>query len=141
MAVTPTRTSSVPPGLWVFIGGCAGALTRALISTAVPDSTTGVPTTTLAINLSGALVLGWLLRTLALTGGDRGWHRALRLGVGTGVLGGYTTFSTFAIQTVELARNDHLLAFVAYLGLSLVGGFAAAWAGTAIARSTTRRHR
>ena len=138
MAVTRPRPA-VPPGLWVFAGGCVGALTRAVLSAALPDSATGVPSTTLAINLSGALVLGWLLRTLALTGGDRTWHRVVRLGVGTGVIGGYTTFSTFDIQSVQLARHDHLLAFVLYLLASLAGGFLAAWAGTALARSTARR--
>jgi len=141
MAVTGPRAAAVPPGLWVFAGGCLGALARAGLSAAVPDPAGGVPTTTLAINLSGALILGWLLRTLAITGGDRGWRRPVRLGVGTGVLGGYTTFSTFDIQSVQLATHQHLLASGLYLAVSLVGGFLAAWAGTAVARSTARRRR
>lgn len=141
MAVTGARAAGIPPGLWVFAGGFLGALTRAALSAAVPDSTTGIPTTTLAINLSGALILGWLLRTLALTGGDRGWHRAVRLGAGTGVLGGYTTFSTFDVQSVELAWHDHLAVFVLYLAVSLVGGFLAAWLGTHVATLIIRWRR
>ena len=139
MAVNGPDAARVPPGLWVFLGGCLGALTRAALSAAVPDPADGLPTTTLAVNLSGALVLGWLLRTLALSGGDRGWRRPLRLGLGTGVLGGYTTFSTFDIQSLQLVWHDHLLASGLYLAISLLGGFLAAWAGTAVAKSTARR--
>ncbi len=136
MAVTRWETTRLPPGLWVFAGGCVGTLARAALSVAVPDPSAGVPTTTLAINLTGAFVLGWLLRTLALTGSDRGTRRVVRLGVGTGVIGGYTTFSTFDVQSVTLLSRDHVLISLLYLVISLVGGFAAAWAGTALARHT-----
>ena len=136
MAVTRWEPTRVPPGLWVFGGGCLGTLARAALSAAVPDPGVGVPTTTLAINLTGAFILGWLLRTLALTGPDRGTRRVLRLGVGTGVLGGYTTFSTFDVQNVTLLSHDHVLISAIYLLVSLGGGFAAAWAGTALARRT-----
>ncbi|MDA8439830.1 MAG: CrcB family protein [Propionibacterium sp.] len=136
MAVTRWETTRLPPGLWVFGGGCLGTLARAALSAAIPDPGVGVPTTTLAINLSGALILGWLLRTLALTGSDRGTRRVLRLGVGTGVLGGYTTFSTFDVQSITLALHHHVAVAAIYLVVSLIGGFAAAWAGTALAHRT-----
>ncbi len=141
MAVTRWETTRVPPGLWVFLGGCAGALARGALSAAVPDPSGGVPTTTLAVNLSGAFILGWLLRTLALTGADRGWRRVIRLGAGTGVLGAYTTFSTFDVQNITLTTHHHVLTATLYLVISLIGGFAAAWAGTALARRTARRRR
>lgn len=134
MAVTRWEATRVPPGLWVFAGGCVGALARAGLSAAVPDSGGGIPMTTLAINLSGAFILGWLLRTLALTGSDRGVRRVIRLGAGTGVLGAYTTFSTFDVQNITLATHHHLAIAAIYLVISLLGGFAAAWAGTALAR-------
>lgn len=128
MAVNP------PLGLYVFAGGAVGATTRAALETLLPDPTAAIPLTTLAINLSGSFALGLLLRSLALRGPDHGQRRALRLGLGTGVLGGYTTFSTFAVQGVGLAGQGHLLVAASYVVVSAAGGFAAAWAGTALAQ-------
>lgn len=133
MAVNP------PPGLVVFVGGAIGATTRAALEWLVPDPAAAIPITTLAINLSGSFALGLLLRSLALRGPDHGQRRALRLGLGTGVLGGYTTFSTFAVQGVSLAEQGHLLVAASYLALSVAGGFAAAWAGTALAKKMARQ--
>lgn len=128
MAVSP------PPGSFVFLGGGAGALIRAGLELVYPDSAVGLPVTTLAINLSGAFALGLLLRWLALRGPDSGRRRVARLGLGTGVLGGYTTYSSFAVQDVRLMQQGHVAVALAYLAVSLVGGFCAAWAGVALAK-------
>lgn len=138
MAVRQARLERIRPGVWVFLGGCVGTLIRASLGVLVPDSTTGVPLTTLTINLTGAFCLGWLLRTLALSGPDEGHRKMLRLGLGTGVLGGYTTFSTFDVQSLQLMRG-HLAYAVIYLAVSLIGGFLAAWAGTHLAIRTRPR--
>lgn len=126
-------------GVWVFAGGCLGTLARASLSAAIPDPSSGFPATTLAINLLGALVLGWLLRTLALGGPDEGLRRRIRLGVGTGVLGGFTTFSTFMVQTTRLLQHELWLTALAYLSASLVGGYACAFGGSRLAHLTRRR--
>ncbi len=61
--------------------------------------------------------------------------RCLRPFVATGFLGAYTTYSTFAVETVLLIKDGHRLLAVAYAAASLVGGFAVAWAGIWAARA------
>lgn len=82
--------------LLVFAGGAVGSLARAGLS-AVLGSLPGV----FLANVAGSLVLGWLVRRLALRPGPRG--EDLRLFAGTGVLGGFTTYSALATQAVGLA--------------------------------------
>lgn len=125
------------PGSWVFAGGCLGTSIRATLGHLFPDPNSAIPLTTLVINLTGAFALGWLLRTLALHGPDQGRLRVLRLGLGTGLLGGYTTFSAFDVQSLELARQ-HIGYAAAYLALTMCGGFIAAWTGTRLAVHTQR---
>ena len=84
--------------LLVFVGGAIGTTVRYLLSAAVP-TVAGIPLITLVINVTGAFVLGWLLEALALRGPDAGPRRDLRLFAGTGILGGYTTYSSFAVDT------------------------------------------
>ncbi|MFT8395099.1 fluoride efflux transporter FluC [Propionibacterium sp.] len=123
----------LPDSVLVLVGGGIGSLVRALASTIWPDHAGHFPATVLTINLLGALILGWLLRHLVLSGPDEGWRRQIRLGVGTGVMGGFTTYSTFAVQTTGLLRGDHLVLTAAYLVASLAGGFLCCLAGTLIA--------
>lgn len=129
-----TRTKAgVPDGLLVLLGGGIGTLTRAVAATVWPDTSGHFPATVLTINLLGALVLGWLLRLLVLGGPDAGWRRRVRLGVGTGVMGGFTTYSTFAVQTAGLLRAGHWALAGGYLVASLAGGFLCCLAGTLLA--------
>jgi CrcB protein len=97
------------------------------LGVAWPDAHHQLPVTTLVINLTGSLLLGMLI--VALT---ESWsaHPLLRPFLGTGVLGGYTTFSTFALQVRELSGGDA----TAYLLLSVVGGVLAAAAGMILMR-------
>lgn len=81
------------------------------------------PVATFAINVTGAFVLGLLLELLARRGPDIGHRRAVRLLVGTGVLGGYTTYSAFAVETAALIRADQWWWAVAYaFGTVVIGG-------------------
>lgn len=123
----------LPDGLLVIVGGGIGTAVRVAASTLWPDRAAHFPVTVLVINLLGALVLGWLLRHLALAGPDAGLRRRLRLGIGTGVLGGFTTYSTFAVQTTALLRGQHWLLAGGYLVASLAGGFLCCLAGTLLA--------
>ena len=70
-----------------------------------------------------------LLGLLARLGDDSGWRRRVRLGLGTGVLGGYTTYSTFAVEVVERQRDSLLLLSTGYALASLVCGVLAAAIG------------
>lgn len=123
----------VPEGVFVAIGGAAGTLVRAGAAAVFPDRAEHFPSTILVVNLLGAFVLGWLLRRLVLGGPDEGLARAVRLGVGTGVMGGFTTYSTFAVQTAGLLRSGHSALAAAYVTASLAGGFLCCLAGTVLA--------
>ena len=111
---------------------------RQALSTVAPDHAGSFPTTILAINLVGALALGWLSRFLVLTGPDEGWRRRVRLGVGTGVIGGFTTYSTFIVQTLSLMQLGRVWMALGYLFASLLGGIACVWLGIVVADRMAR---
>ena len=113
----------------VFVGGVCGTWVRAELSNRLPVAADAWPWTTFWINVSGAFVLGVLLGLLARLGDDSGWRRRVRLGLGTGVLGGYTTYSTFAVEVVERQRDSLLLLSTGYALASLVCGVLAAAIG------------
>ena len=109
--------------LLVLAGGCAGGLARIALATAVGQRWgLAFPWGTLAVNVSGALVIGVLAGLARFKGGvfDSDVFRAL---VFTGLLGGYTTVSSFALQTLDLAlageRSRALFNVVLSAGLSL----------------------
>ena len=89
------------------------------------------------INVVGSLALGGLLEGIAATGRDTGWRRGLRLGAGTGVLGGFTTYSTFSVETVLLLRSGEWLIGAGYALGSVGAGVLAALLGVRLVRWTT----
>jgi CrcB protein len=112
----------------VFVGGVLGALSRWALGVAIP-APGGWPLGTLAINLVGALALGALLESLARRGPDRGARRLVRLTVGTGFLGAFTTYSTLAVDASRLLTAGRAADGAWYLALSLLGGAAATLLG------------
>ena len=122
------RAPSVTASLaLVAAGGCAGTLVRAALERAWPASPGHLPVTTLALNVVGALALGLLLGALG-----EGRPR-LRLALGTGVLGGLTTHSTFILESHRLLTSGgdggHPVLGAAYLVGSMVAGLVAAGLG------------
>lgn len=118
-------------------GGTIGAATREALTLLFPTAG-GIPWAIFAINLSGAFVLGFLLDALARRGPDHGRRRTLRLLLGTGFLGGYTTYSAFATDTAALLGSGAVGAGIGYgLGTVLLGGVAT-WAGILIATLSHR---
>jgi CrcB protein len=111
----------------VAVGGALGALARHALSVALPAEPGGLPVATLVTNLAGCLALGVLV-------GRRPGARWLRPFLGTGVLGGFTTVSAFALETDRLLADAPLLA-LAYVALSVGGGLALAAAGLRWGRS------
>ena len=83
----------------VAAGGVIGALARHGAGVALPTAAGAFPLTTFAVNVVGCALMGALVAALARTPGA---HPLLRPFLGTGVLGGFTTFSAFAVETVEL---------------------------------------
>jgi CrcB protein len=122
------------PGLLalVAVGGAVGATLRHAVARALPTGAGDFPTATFVTNLAGAFVLGVLLEALARLGPDAGPRRLVRLGVGTGVLGAFTTYSTLAVEVTVLGRDGHAGLGASYGLLSAVAGFLAAVAGIAL---------
>ena len=112
----------------VALGGAAGSGSRAAVDLATPGSPLAA---TLAVNILGALLLGLLLEALAGIGarGYRGGPGALRLLLGTGFCGGFTTYSTVAYQGAELLRGGDPVTTVTYAVLTLLLGAAATLVG------------
>jgi CrcB protein len=121
----------------VFLGGCVGTALRAGVGLLVPPSD-GVPLATFAINVIGAFALGLLLAVLAGRGPDRGSRRAMRLLLGTGLLGGFTTYSTLASDTALLVGDGRVAAGIAYALGTLLAGLLGSWAGLLLG-TTDRR--
>lgn len=117
--------------LSILIGGGAGALTRAGVAAALPQAPGSWPWATFGVNLGGALFLGWLLTRLTERVAVTAHWRTL---LGTGLCGGLTTFSTFQIDTITLAREGHAALAVAYAAVSTAAGLACAVTGTVAAR-------
>src|SRR5690606_25623484 len=108
----------------VAAGGAVGTLARHLLATAFEDDG-GLPMTTLAINVAGAFLLGVLLEALVRRGADTDGSRRLRLGLGAGVLGGFTTFSALAVELERLLTDGDVALAGAYALASVVFGVAA----------------
>ena len=115
-----------------LIGVCAAAGGLARYGVGVAVGTRSFPWATLAINLAGSLVLGFVLKA----GLDRGWPDRLVAAIAIGFLGAFTTFSTFSYETFTLLRTDRIATASIYLVVSIAGGIAAAAAGYALATTT-----
>lgn len=122
----------------VLAGGILGAAARETVEQALPTAARGFPVATFIINLAGAFVLGGLLEALARTDGAAGWQRLVRLGGGTGFCGGFTTYSTLAVETVQLGRHGAPATAVLYIAASVLGGLLAVWVGIATGAAVAR---
>lgn len=116
--------------VFVALGGALGSVLRALIGALIPVGR--LPWATILINVAGSLAIGALLARYA--GGDpEQTARAHSFWV-IGVCGGFTTFSTFSWQTVELAQKGNWGAAAANVVLSVVLCFGATWLGWRLAK-------
>ncbi len=112
--------------LAILAGGAAGTLARWRVEVLVNTPVGHWPWGTLAVNLAGTVLLGWL--SVAVT--PDSVARAL---VGTGLCGALTTFSSFQVETLHIADGGRVGLAAAYAAVSLVLGVAAARAGRALA--------
>ena len=122
----------------VAVGGVLGTALRELVSLVIP-AVDGVPVAIFAINILGAFALGVLLEALVRSGPDEGRLRLLRLFIGTGVLGGFTTYSALATDTSLLVASDRVAAALTYSLATIIVGALATWAGVAMAATLHRR--
>lgn len=121
------------PGLALLVaaGGAVGSLGRFLLAQAMPPEH-GWPVGTLTANLVGAFVLGALLELLGRRGPETPGVQRVRLACGTGVLGGFTTVSTLALETERLVAAGSVGTALAYAGASIVLGLLSAAGGIAV---------
>lgn len=113
-------------------GGCIGSVLRYLVSGWVQDRSGSIvfPYGTAAVNLSGCFVIGllsWLVEVRALFSPET---RAFLL---IGLLGGFTTFSTFGNETLALLRNGRVEIAMLYAGVHVIVGVGMVWVGRLVA--------
>jgi CrcB protein len=137
----------------VALGGACGSVARYLLGAwataplnlvaVPPDGTVPAlllfPVGTFVVNVVGAFALGYLLEALARRGRETVRRRKIRIGIGTGVLGGFTTYSALAVETQHLLTQGLAPLAVLYVVLTLAGGTAACLGGIAIAARADRR--
>jgi CrcB protein len=121
--------------LLAALGGALGALARWAVAEALPHSSGAWPWSTLLVNLLGCLALGALLAVLLARFPHSPWLRPF---LTVGVLGGFTTYSTFAMDVVRLTGSGHQVLAVAYVLASILGGLLAVVAGLLTGRTVIR---
>jgi CrcB protein len=122
----------MPVQLGIVIAGGLGALCRYALDGAVGRRFSGFPWGTFAVNVSGSLALGFLFTLMVKRLEVAPW---LRSAVTIGFLGGYTTFSTFSLETFRLLQDRELgLAAANVLG-SVAAGLLAVYVGVVAARA------
>ena len=116
--------------LWVGLGGFLGSMARHAIAVGVPPAASGrFPLATFAVNCIGCLLIGILAGAFARVPATE----SVRLFLVTGVLGGFTTFSAFGLESINLLRRGEIGFALLYILGSVVVGIAAVWLGLRLA--------
>lgn len=131
--------------LAISAGGVAGAEARYAVGLAVPNHAQDFPWSTVLVNTTGCLLIGALMVILLELTSP---HRLARPFLGVGVLGGYTTYSTFAVDVQRLVVSHRPLVALAYVTVTVACCAAAVWlstigtlnAGQAVLASRRRRY-
>ncbi len=115
----------------IFVGGAVGTAARYLLDAHHPIAPGRFPWVTLVVNLSGSLAIGLLVPLTDHVAQRAPLARPLLV---VGLLGGWTTYSTLAVEATLLAKDGDSAIFVAYLAATVVGGLTLVVAGTALGR-------
>jgi CrcB protein len=123
----------------IAAGGALGALGRYGLSEKLPHPPDGFPSSTFVVNVSGCFLIGVLM--VVLTEGAGRPHRLFRPFLGVGVLGGFTTFSTYTVETQQLVTAGAPRLAFGYLLGTLAAALVAAQIGIMVTRVLTRARR
>jgi fluoride exporter len=115
----------------IFAGGAGGALARAGLAEWLPPHAGSWPWATFLVNIVGAFLLGYFATRLHERLPLSAYKRPL---LGTGLCGALTTFSTMQLELLRMLDRGELGLALGYAGASVVAGFAAVWAATAMVR-------
>lgn len=119
--------------LYVALGSALGGVSRVLLGGFVQTRAgTAFPVGTLAVNVTGAFLLGFLTRHFSVEAGTSPETRAM---LTAGFCGGYTTFSTFSVETLQLLEQGSWGKGMAYTAASVLFSLAAALGGVLLARA------
>jgi|SanBayMetagenome_1026888.scaffolds.fasta_scaffold86855_2 CrcB protein len=118
--------------LLVMAGGAAGSALRYGVSAALSAVPSLFPWSTILVNIVGSFVLGFVSGSV---GTPLELQPNTRMLLGTGLCGGFTTYSAFAVESVVLAEQRAYLMLGTYIICTLVGGAMAAWGGVLLCRS------
>lgn len=117
----------------IAIGGATGAVLRFWVSNAVHSvSGTGFPYGTLVVNVVGSLLMGFIYILLLERVADAVVWRSFLL---IGILGAFTTFSTFSIETLNLIQSGEYVKSLANVLVSVLACLLAAWSGVIIGKN------
>jgi CrcB protein len=117
------------------LGGALGSLARWGVAEGLPHDPGAWPWATLSVNLVGCLVLGFLIGRVFDRSSGPAWLRPF---LATGVLGGFTTYSAFAVETVQLTDTGRPGLAAGYVLASVAGGVAASALGLRAGRAAVR---
>ncbi len=120
----------------IFAGGALGTLARYLLAVHHPTHAGAFPWVTLLVNLTGSFAIGLLVPLTEHVASGAPWARPLLV---IGFLGGWTTYSTLAVDATLLFRHGDVLTGVGYLAVTVAGGLALVVAGHAAGRRVTDR--
>jgi len=124
----------MPNLLIVMLGGALGAGARHLVgSFTLARFGPGFPWGTLSVNLAGGLLMGLLAGWLVRAGGSE----ATRLFFAVGVLGGFTTFSAFSLETFLMIERSQYAVAASYIGASVIGSVALLFLGLCVMRTAS----
>ncbi|WP_141575999.1 fluoride efflux transporter CrcB [Actinomadura sp. WMMA1423] len=136
----PRQRSELRDSPWgvlaaIAAGGALGSLARYGLGSAFPHEAGEFPWAVFWVNVSGCLLIGVLMVLVTET-----WqaHRLVRPFLGVGVLGGFTTFSTYVVDVQEMVGHGAPLTGLAYLAGTLAAALAAVWAGVRLTRLLAR---
>lgn len=127
--MTVKKSPALKLYLAVGIGGMIGAVGRYSVSVMF-DGSNGFPYATLTVNLIGCFLLSFLTNHSII---KRKLSPEIFTALGTGMIGAFTTFSTFAVETIEMADSHPFMA-LGYVLLSIVGGLVFCYSGMKVAK-------